>query len=602
MGVAEVSGTAETGQSIERDAEHRVGGGLLARFIGAVFLMLLGGLLLLDLSLTEANREQANADARTAALLAESFVREHDVQLDRLLDVAGVRYEERDSTRLHSEAMRLLASVPSVRRVWITAPAGDRVLDIERDVVRARSASRLLDSLDRTRFPGTLLIGVARDTSPAANGDVVIMMMRTASPSTSDSLAVQPVASSMRAGLLIEGDSLRALLARTAPSSRTALVVVAGTDTIASVDTAAGGRMRLEPTDPTIAVRLPNGSAWSVRAAHALTTRMRRWGMWALGIVGVVFLAVGLLREQRRALHVAARSVELERLYSDVKRANQAKSEFLANVSHELRTPLNAIVGFVELLRDGFYGDLTPRQVPPVDRIAASATHLRHLVDQVLDIAKIAAGRLEVHSETIVLRPFVLNVASELESLVSEKGLALSITVGASLPRVRTDPTHLRQILINLIGNAVKYTPSGSVSVRARLLGAPEELGPRTPTPRAGMDDPSAAALLAKAPRSGIWVALQVMDTGVGIAANDLSRIFDEFEQVNAGPRGDSMQRGTGLGLAISRRLARLLGGDISVESVLGRGSTFTIWLPVSPADLARERPLTGEVQAVPTV
>jgi signal transduction histidine kinase len=600
--VAEVSGTAETGQSIERDAEHRVGGGLLARFIGAVFLMLLGGLLLLDLSLTEANREQANADARTAALLAESFVREHDVQLDRLLDVAGVRYEERDSTRLHSEAMRLLASVPSVRRVWITAPAGDRVLDIERDVVRARSASRLLDSLDRTRFPGTLLIGVARDTSPAANGDVVIMMMRTASPSTSDSLAVQPVASSMRAGLLIEGDSLRALLARTAPSSRTALVVVAGTDTIASVDTAAGGRMRLEPTDPTIAVRLPNGSAWSVRAAHALTTRMRRWGMWALGIVGVVFLAVGLLREQRRALHVAARSVELERLYSDVKRANQAKSEFLANVSHELRTPLNAIVGFVELLRDGFYGDLTPRQVPPVDRIAASATHLRHLVDQVLDIAKIAAGRLEVHSETIVLRPFVLNVASELESLVSEKGLALSITVGASLPRVRTDPTHLRQILINLIGNAVKYTPSGSVSVRARLLGAPEELGPRTPTPRAGMDDPSAAALLAKAPRSGIWVALQVMDTGVGIAANDLSRIFDEFEQVNAGPRGDSMQRGTGLGLAISRRLARLLGGDISVESVLGRGSTFTIWLPVSPADLARERPLTGEVQAVPTV
>jgi light-regulated signal transduction histidine kinase (bacteriophytochrome) len=124
---------------------------------------------------------------------------------------------------------------------------------------------------------------------------------------------------------------------------------------------------------------------------------------------------------------------------------------------------------------------------------------------------------------------------------------------------VRTDPTHLRQILINLIGNAVKYTPSGSVSVRARLLGAPEELGPHTPTPRAGMDDPSAAALLAKAPRSGIWVALQVIDTGVGIAANDLARIFDEFEQVNAGPRGDSMQRGTGLGLAISRRLARLL-------------------------------------------
>jgi signal transduction histidine kinase len=322
-----------------------------------------------------------------------------------------------------------------------------------------------------------------------------------------------------------------------------------------------------------------------------LTTRAQRWGLWTLGVLGVVFLALGLLREQRRALDVADRSVELERLYSDVKRANQAKSEFLANVSHELRTPLNAIVGFVELLRDGFYGDLSPRQVPPVDRIAASATHLRHLVDQVLDIAKIAAGRLEVHTETIVLRPFVLNVASELESLVAEKGLALSITVGASLPRVRTDPTHLRQILINLIGNAVKYTPAGTVSVRARMVGgAPSTNARMTPARSAAVNEEmSAAALLTRAPRSGTWVALQVVDTGVGIAPGDLERIFDEFEQVNAGPRGDSMQRGTGLGLAISRRLARLIGGDISVESEIGRGSIFTIWLPVDPADLLRD-------------
>jgi signal transduction histidine kinase len=211
----------------------------------------------------------------------------------------------------------------------------------------------------------------------------------------------------------------------------------------------------------------------------------------------------------------------------------------------------------------------------------------------VLDIAKIAAGRLEVHPETIVLRPFVLNVASELESLVSEKGLAFSITVGASLPRVRTDPTHLRQILINLIGNAVKYTPAGTVSVRARLLGGPPDSNVHmTPTRSSiiGADDASARSLLARAPRSGTWVVLQVVDSGVGIAQSDLERIFDEFEQVNAGPRGDSMQRGTGLGLAISRRLARLLGGDVSVESELGRGSTFTVWLPVNPADLNRER------------
>jgi signal transduction histidine kinase len=600
--VAEVSGTGEAGQSIERDAEHRVGGGLLSRFIGAVFLLLLGGLLLLDQSLTRASTDQADSDARTAALLTESFIRAHDILLERLLDATGAPYDVRDSTRLREEATRLLRGMPSVRRAWIAVPDGGRVLDIERGGSTVQTASPLLDSLDRAPIPERLSIGVARDSTPATKASAMITMVRAAAatPSVTDRPAPDGAIPSLRAGLLIDNDSLRAMLARSAPSSRTTLVVVTGADTIASIDTALGGRADPDPATSAV-VRLPNGGSWSVYATHALTTRMRRWGMWALGIAGVVFLAVGLLREQRRALHVAARSVELERLYSDVKRANQAKSEFLANVSHELRTPLNAIVGFVELLRDGFYGDLTPRQVPPVDRIAASATHLRHLVDQVLDIAKIAAGRLEVHSETIVLRPFVLNVASELESLVSEKGLALSITVGASLPRVRTDPTHLRQILINLIGNAVKYTPSGSVSVRARLLGAPEELGPRTPTPRAGMDDPSAAALLAKAPRSGIWIALQVIDTGVGIAPSDLARIFDEFEQVNAGPRGDSMQRGTGLGLAISRRLARLLGGDISVESVLGRGSTFTIWLPVSPADLARERPLTGEVQAVPT-
>jgi signal transduction histidine kinase len=391
---------------------------------------------------------------------------------------------------------------------------------------------------------------------------------------------------------VLDGEALTTLLNRVHPDTRLTLVVLAGVDTVALLGEPTHGAEALSEHESTTA-RLPNGGAWGVVATHAITSRSLRWGLWTFGVLGVLFLALGLLREQQRALQVADRSLELERLYSDVKRANQAKSEFLANVSHELRTPLNAIVGFVELLRDGFYGDLSPRQVPPVDRIAASATHLRHLVDQVLDIAKIAAGRLEVHPETIVLRPFVLNVASELESLVAEKGLAFSISVGASLPRVRTDPTHLRQILINLIGNAVKYTPAGTLSIRARLLGAPRTATVRpTPVRRgASSDEAAAAALLSRAPRSGTWVALQVVDSGVGIAAADLERIFDEFEQVNAGPRGDSMQRGTGLGLAISRRLARLLGGEISVESELGRGSTFTVWLPVNPADLIRERP-----------
>src|SRR5207253_4801377 len=118
---------------------------------------------------------------------------------------------------------------------------------------------------------------------------------------------------------------------------------------------------------------------------------------------------------------------ELENLYEEVARSNRMKSEFLANISHELRTPLNAIVGFVEMLREGVYGDMTPRQALPVDRIAASATHLRVLVDRLLDIAKIAACRVDIHVEPLVLRPFALNVASAMASLITERGLGLTI-------------------------------------------------------------------------------------------------------------------------------------------------------------------------------
>src|SRR5678815_1641840 len=129
----------------------------------------------------------------------------------------------------------------------------------------------------------------------------------------------------------------------------------------------------------------------------------------------LVFAGLGLLlqHERKQARKLVERSKELERLSSELLRVNRMKSEFLANVSHELRTPLNAIVGFVDLLREGVYGELAPRQVKPVERIEASANHLRHLVDQVLDLAKMAAGRLEIHTETIDLRPFVFDVVSD---------------------------------------------------------------------------------------------------------------------------------------------------------------------------------------------
>ena len=291
---------------------------------------------------------------------------------------------------------------------------------------------------------------------------------------------------------------------------------------------------------------------------------------WALVGVGAIVFVLVVRRFRTQAHRLQERSRELEHLSTELIRVNKMKSEFLANVSHELRTPLNAIVGFVDLLREGVYGELTPKQAGPVQRIEASASHLRHLVDQILDLAKMAAGRLEIHSEPIDLRPFILDVASEVEPLVSEKSLYLSLALSSALPRVRTDPTHLRQIILNLLGNAVKYTHSGTISVRTKII------PPADPSVPASVR--SAPDVLASAARP--WVAVLVSDTGIGIGKNDQARIFEEFEQINAGPRGDSMNRGTGLGLPISRRLARLLGGDVTVESELGKGSTFTVWLP----------------------
>ena len=293
-------------------------------------------------------------------------------------------------------------------------------------------------------------------------------------------------------------------------------------------------------------------------------------------IVGAIVVGLALLlqHERRQAARLVERSRELERLSSELLRANRMKNDFLANVSHELRTPLNAIVGFVDLLREGVYGDLSPRQVKPVERIEASANHLRHLVDQILDLAKMAAGRLDVHSEDLDVRPFILDVASEVESLLNEKNLSLSLAMGSSLPRIRSDPTHLRQILVNLLGNAIKYTDSGSIVVRTRALSRAIAAGEGLPV-----------LVSESRPDVESWLAIQVIDSGQGIPLADQERVFEEFEQVDAGPRADSPNRGTGLGLAISRRLARLLGGDLLLQSEPGKGSTFTLWMPANSVE-----------------
>ncbi len=186
-----------------------------------------------------------------------------------------------------------------------------------------------------------------------------------------------------------------------------------------------------------------------------------------------------------------------------------------------------------------------------------SASHLRKLVDQVLDLARLAAGRMELHREPVEVRDLLLGVATEMEPLAAERGLALTLSVGPALPRLETDPTQVRQVIVNLVGNAIKFTPQGGIQLRARQATAVGVPGP------------------------GAWVEVQVADSGIGIAPADQARVFDEFEQVNPGARGASESRGVGLGLPISRRLARHLGGDVTLASVPGEGSVFSLWLPV---------------------
>jgi signal transduction histidine kinase len=532
----------------------RAGIGLFSAVLGVVLMLMVSALVTADRALLSASDEAAAIDARESSLLLEQL-------LALRIDALGA---------FHAPLL---------------SPPGDRTREFEELATHIAQKPDKPHELWVTDSTGKVLYQMSSPAVPIALGAPPLRTsVRLVGDRGARSLLVV-------APLIANGRSVGAITARfdpaalftaatdSAPQTRARFVLLAGVDTLLSV--ASTGEER-SLTWQHASVHVP-GATWELNVAHSQTSQPLRITLWTLGFVAVIVLGGGVLRERRQALRVAERSAELERLSSELLRANRMKSEFLANVSHELRTPLNAIVGFVDLLRDGVYGDLSSRQAPPVERIAASATHLRHLVDQVLDIAKIAAGRLEIHAETIVLRPFVLNVVSELEPLITERGLNLSIAVGASLPRVRTDPTHLRQILVNLIGNAIKYTPAGGIAVRARLAGIPTLPGARHPS----QEDPM---LLGRSPdRRKIWVALQVIDTGIGVSPADQERIFDEFEQVNAGPRGDSMERGTGLGLAISRRLARLLGGEISVESQPGKGSTFTIWLPVSPADLQTE-------------
>jgi signal transduction histidine kinase len=240
---------------------------------------------------------------------------------------------------------------------------------------------------------------------------------------------------------------------------------------------------------------------------------------------------------------------EIEEKGRELAQASQHKSQFLANMSHELRTPLNAIIGVTEMLRED--AEALKQDIEPLDRVLGAGRHLLALINDILDLSKIEAGRMELNLETFALAPLIDDVVKTIEPLSTKNGNRVAVhNSDGTIGMVHADQMRLRQALLNLMSNANKFTEKGTVTIAAHQ-------GQEN-----GRD----------------WVTLSVADTGIGMTPEQMGKLFQEFSQASS--KTASKYGGTGLGLAISKRFCQMMGGDITVESEPGRGSTFTIRLP----------------------
>jgi len=247
--------------------------------------------------------------------------------------------------------------------------------------------------------------------------------------------------------------------------------------------------------------------------------------------------------------------VENARLFTEIQEktqqleiANRHKSEFLANMSHELRTPLNAVIGFSEVLLERMFGEVNEKQEEYLQDILSSGKHLLSLINDILDLSKIEAGRMELEALPFDLPAALDNALTLIKERAARNSIGLAVHVDPRIGEVVADERKVKQVLLNLLSNAVKFTPEGGTITMTAIL-------------------------------NGGMVEISVADTGIGIAPEDQAAVFEEFRQV--GTDYARKREGTGLGLALARRLVELHGGALTLQSELGKGSTFTFTIPV---------------------
>jgi signal transduction histidine kinase len=254
---------------------------------------------------------------------------------------------------------------------------------------------------------------------------------------------------------------------------------------------------------------------------------------------------------QEATAELAEQNELLRRQHIELEQASALKSQFLANMSHEFRTPLNAILGYTHMLLNNVTGQVTEPQRKSLTRIDSNSRHLLALINDILDITRIEAGRMPLNVTSFAVGDLIVEVMAELDAIIRRSNLTVTSKARGALPKVRSDRQKVKQIVLNLLSNALKFTPAGSVTLQAAY------------------------------DRRAKQMSISVRDTGVGIAKEDQAKVFEDFRQLDSSPtRGYG---GTGLGLSICRRLSQMLGGTIDLASTPGEGSTFTLRLPARP-------------------